>query len=295
MGCDGGTIPRRDELVKTKKKPEEKDKQADSIGKWKYCSLSSEKLRKPIVSCELGRLYNKEAIIHYLLEKDTNPNAIVKHVRSLKDVKELNLTEKFNYEERTVENGQYVDILDSKFICPVVGLEMNGKYKFCYLRECGCVLSERALREVRSDVCHKCDKPYDEQDIIIINGTEEEIKQQKAKMEERRAKEKLEKKAKKRKNEEDSKEGVKEAKKCSTSTSSVGTSITSTSSKTSDPSSLKTTKNSTSILLTDKAKSSYSVAKDESASEVYKSIFTSHKSAKNKPKAHWVTFNPLYF
>lgn len=23
MGCDGGTIPRRDELVKTKKKPEQ--------------------------------------------------------------------------------------------------------------------------------------------------------------------------------------------------------------------------------------------------------------------------------
>ena len=206
MGCDGGTIPKRDELVKTKKKPEEKDKQADSIGKWKYCFLSSEKLRKPIVSCDLGRLYNKESIIQYLLEKETNPNVFVKHIRNLKDVKELNLTEKFNYEERLVEDGQYIDTLDSKFICPVVGLEMNGKYKFCYLKSCGCVLSERALREVRSDACHKCDKPYEEQDIIVINGSEEEINQQRVKMEERRAKEKLEKKIKKRKIETEVKE-----------------------------------------------------------------------------------------
>ena len=29
MGCDGGTIPRRDELVKVKKKPEQKDKDAE--------------------------------------------------------------------------------------------------------------------------------------------------------------------------------------------------------------------------------------------------------------------------
>lgn len=48
MGCDGGTIPRRDELVKTKKKPEEKDKDAELAAKWQFCALTSEKLRQPI-------------------------------------------------------------------------------------------------------------------------------------------------------------------------------------------------------------------------------------------------------
>lgn len=48
MGCDGGTIPRRDELVKNKKKPEERDKDADLAAKWQYCALSSTKLRLPV-------------------------------------------------------------------------------------------------------------------------------------------------------------------------------------------------------------------------------------------------------
>ena len=33
MGCDGGTIPTRDELVRLKKKPEQKDKNSELIAK----------------------------------------------------------------------------------------------------------------------------------------------------------------------------------------------------------------------------------------------------------------------
>lgn len=43
-----------------------------------------------------------------------------------------------------------------------------------------------------------------------------------------------------------------------------------------------------------KAKSDYSVAKDPKASEVFKSIFTTHKSATEQDRAHWVTYNPFY-
>lgn len=43
-----------------------------------------------------------------------------------------------------------------------------------------------------------------------------------------------------------------------------------------------------------KAKSCYSVAKDPKASEVFKSIFTTHKSATEQDRAHWVTYNPFY-
>lgn len=43
-----------------------------------------------------------------------------------------------------------------------------------------------------------------------------------------------------------------------------------------------------------KAKESYSVAKDPKASEVFKSIFTSHKSAVDQDRAHWITYNPFY-
>ena len=102
MGCDGDTIPTRDELVKTKKNPEKKDKDSVRIYKWQHCHLTQDQLVRPIVACELGKLYNKEAIIKNLLrrknvdsqEEYVAANASVDHVRSLKDIKELILTEK---------------------------------------------------------------------------------------------------------------------------------------------------------------------------------------------------------
>ena len=57
MGCDGGTIPKRHELVKTAKKGEQKDKDMDRSAKWTSCTISQQELTTPIVMCELGRLY----------------------------------------------------------------------------------------------------------------------------------------------------------------------------------------------------------------------------------------------
>ncbi|MEQ2280606.1 Replication termination factor 2 [Ameca splendens] len=159
MGCDGGTIPKRHELVKGPKKVEKVDKNAELAAKWKYCALSQEKLRLPIVACELGRLYNKDAIIEYLLDKSAErPNAeAVTHIRGIKDIKELNLTDnpQWEGERRNAKGDRYEDIHCSMFICPVVGLEMNGKHRFCYLQTCGCVFSDRALKEVKTEICHK--------------------------------------------------------------------------------------------------------------------------------------------
>ena len=36
------------------------------------------------------------------------------------------------------------------------------------------------------------------------------------------------------------------------------------------------------------------VQQDQTKSDVFKSIFSSHSSAQNKPKGHWVTFDPRY-
>ncbi|KAI2663927.1 Replication termination factor 2 [Labeo rohita] len=159
MGCDGGTIPKRHELVKGPKKVEKVDKNAELAARWKYCALSQEKLKRPIVACELGRLYNKDAIIEYLLDKSAErPNAeVVAHIRSIKDVKELNLTDNpaWEGERRNIKGDCYEDMHCAMFICPVVGLEMNGKHKFLYLQTCGCVFSERALKEVKTEICHK--------------------------------------------------------------------------------------------------------------------------------------------
>lgn len=289
MGCDGGTIPRRNELVKTKAKKEVKDKNASLIAKWKYCAISSKELRKPIVSCLLGYLYNKEAIIEYLLNKDECPNAsLVGHIRSLKDVVELKLTSKPQSKSTTETSTESSTSGDSpayfKYICPISGLEMNGNYKFFYSSSCGCVISERAVREVKSDVCLVCGKSYDgQQDLIPLNPSQEELEQLKTKMLEKRANEKKKKSKSggKRKHEETASEP--EASSSKKAVDAAGSSSSA------------TVKTSCSDLLTAKSSKEYSVKKDPNASEAYKSLFTTHETAKNQPRAHWVTFNPGYY
>lgn len=81
--------------------------------------MSSEKLRKPIVACPLGKLYNKEAIIEYLLNKDEfKTNLVVGHIRNLKDVKELNLTEKKSDQKEKEIDSKDDQLTESKYICP---------------------------------------------------------------------------------------------------------------------------------------------------------------------------------
>ncbi|KAH9363988.1 hypothetical protein HPB48_005255 [Haemaphysalis longicornis] len=235
MGCDGGTIPRRDELVRTKQKPEQ-------------------------------------------------------------DIVELKLTQNAGYSRRDADKGdEYVDLRASKFICPVVGLEMNGKYRqvFCYLRKCGCVLSERALKEVKSEVCHKCAKPFEDDDIVILNGSDDDLAVLSARMELRRAKAKSEKKSKKRAA-DTAEDGVKKVKFENGVGSKKSTAVNGGASTSGAP------KNSevgtaTKMLLPEKARQCYSIAKDPNTSEAFKELFTSHPKAINQPKPHWITHNPLFY
>ncbi|XP_043944924.1 replication termination factor 2 [Protopterus annectens] len=195
MGCDGGTIPKRHELVKGPKKVEKVDKNAELIARWYYCTLSQEKLRKPVVACELGRLYNKDAVIEYLLDKSSDKPIVeaASHIRSIKDVKELNLSDNpaWKGDKGDTKGDRYDDLHYTRFICPVVGVEMNGRHKFCFLYSCGCVFSERALKEVKTDTCHKCGVPFQEDDIITLNGNKEEVEELWKRMEERKLKAKL--------------------------------------------------------------------------------------------------------
>eukprot|EP00054_Salpingoeca_dolichothecata_P010319 m.57826 g.57826 ORF g.57826 m.57826 type:complete len:288 (-) comp18932_c0_seq1:33-896(-) len=203
MGADGGTIPTRDELVSVKKKPVKLDPKVHLDAQWKHCALSSQKLQDPVVADDLGRLYNKEAILNFLLTKNEfgeKQLQRVKHIKSLKDVTSLNLTANPSPKEDS-----------ANFICPVTSLEMNGLYRFVFSRRCGCALSERAVREVPSEVCHKCSKPWITEEVITINPNGPEEEQLRVKMKARKQQLKLEKKAKKNKNKATSKPGTNES------------------------------------------------------------------------------------
>lgn len=92
MGADGGSIPTRRELVKTKSSRTEKaDQNVQTYTHWYLCALSRAPLQIPVVSCMLGRLYNKDAVLRFLLESKADAgrplsdgDVICGHIKSLR-------------------------------------------------------------------------------------------------------------------------------------------------------------------------------------------------------------------
>jgi len=176
MGCDGGSIPTRSELVKTKKKQQESDPFEKTRIRLRFCALSKEPLSAPIVCCPLGNLFNKEAVLTHLLAKNMPPE--FQYIKSIKDLVPVNFTPNPAYEEtKAVYSEDAPEGTVSPFICPVTGLETNGRYSFMVLKTCGCALSERALKEVPAAECLQCRKPYTEADILPLNPTPQQLEQ----------------------------------------------------------------------------------------------------------------------
>jgi hypothetical protein len=312
MGCDGGTIPKRCEMVREKKKPEKVDKEIELNAKWFHCAISQQELCEPIVCCELGNLYRKESVLEYLLDKSKATTDIAKHIRSLKDVKQLVLTKKIHKVPKNLKsNGHaadsYLDFQASDYICPISGLEMNGRYRFCFSWKCGCVFSERGLKEVPSTTCHSCGTPFTEEDVVIINGGENDVTKMQKRMLERQQKAKEEKRLKKSKraNGEALDTAPKESKKSkidtSSSVSQTASSTLKSESNTKPPksklksSSTVTKAESSSNGDTTLAYSKYkSVAENPEASKVFKSLFSSSHKEKPGQKAHWVTYQSYH-
>lgn len=175
MGCDGGTIPKRNELVKQKQKPPPKDKEAELNNLWRYCALSQEPLQEPIVMCEFGHLYNKTAILELLLNKNERPiENKQQHIKHLRDVRGLKLTKNREFlNSGVVKQNSFIDKTPAIYICPITRLEMNGKYRFVAPWSCGCVFSEKALKEINDSCCPCCSKVY--QRIVVLNGDDADV------------------------------------------------------------------------------------------------------------------------
>ncbi|MBW0467449.1 hypothetical protein O181_007164 [Austropuccinia psidii MF-1] len=170
MGNDGGSIPKRDDLVKTRVRTIKLDEQEKQSTKWRECSLSKRPLEEPIVSDKLGKLYNKSAMIEFLLDRSKfgqDGKQICKHIQNLKrDVKELKFSKDSN----------------KKWICPIslkdfgIGVGIGGKFdlRWIYLTNCGCVLTETGLKQIGGTDCPVCGLKIDEMMTINPNSEEEE-------------------------------------------------------------------------------------------------------------------------
>ena len=65
-----------------------------------------------------------------LLDKSNIPE-VASHIRNLKDVVELKLTVNPGYKPSDKADS-YNDVQAAKYVCPVTGLEMSGRYRWVW-------------------------------------------------------------------------------------------------------------------------------------------------------------------
>lgn len=137
---------------------------------WTLCRLSRHRLQSPVMLDRLGQLYNKDALIEYLLRRSKHTasdaeNRVARHIRGLKDVRGVTLS------PNPVREAEQGEVLYYPFVCPLTQRLMNGKQKFVALWTCGCVFSEAGLRETAcptppkkegasSTPCPQCGVPF---------------------------------------------------------------------------------------------------------------------------------------
>ncbi|KAI5780321.1 Rtf2 RING-finger-domain-containing protein [Peziza echinospora] len=199
MGNDGGSIPTRRELVKspTAQKTHSQlrtSQTQSSFYHWTYCALSKRPLSSPIVSDPLGRLYNKDALLEWLLhglEAFGDGEEVLKSrgVKSLKDVVNINFQVLDAPEENAVgsingnSNGKEEGASGERkerWVCPITRKELGGGVRAVYLVPCGCAFAEGAIKETtgagkegQTEECLQCGKGYNPRDVININPTAE--------------------------------------------------------------------------------------------------------------------------
>lgn len=184
MGGDGGTIHGRQDMVRKKEKEVQLVRSDDF---YQLCALSRDPLEHPVVYCGLGRLFNKESLVLYLLEIKTYPEVKkdwMSHITSLKDVHNCKI--------------YHIDLKGERvFGCPIALLPCTAKYPFVVIEQCGCVLSLKAVNDIDlSHECVQCGAPFDKGVMntipLFLAGSEEKSKRrqlQKLKTRKRKRKE----------------------------------------------------------------------------------------------------------
>ncbi|KAL7622666.1 Replication termination factor 2 [Parahypoxylon ruwenzoriense] len=176
MGNDGGSIPKRRELVREAARlPTTSELKATALESlthaWATCPLSDFPLDPcNTVSDWRGRLYNYEAVLQCLIPSSETPIPETQEaeftrmgVKSLKDVVKL------KFALRKDEQGREFRA------CPVSLKELGTGTRSVYLVPCGHVFAEVSMKEIAETEkqCPECSAIFEERDIIPILPTDE--------------------------------------------------------------------------------------------------------------------------
>lgn len=172
MGNDGGSIPKRSELVKEAAKAltaaqlKEAQNEQQEYG-WTSDPLTRKPLARPIVSDAAGVLYNKDSIIEYLLKDDADREKDeMRKVAGVKGAVEGGFAELGNFGDRVKGLKDVVEIKfevaegerelggrGEKWVCPITGRELGLGAKAVYLVPCGHAFAGSVVKEVAGSAC----------------------------------------------------------------------------------------------------------------------------------------------
>ena len=182
MGNDGGSIPKRRELVKEAARAqtvsELKATAHESLSHaWTQDPLSSEPIDMENVASDWrGRLYNYESILKGLVpshdgeaeEEQANGNDMTfasTGIRSLRDIVRL------RFKRYKPAGSKEKEI----WACPVSLKELGPATRAVYIVPCGHVFAEVAIKEITDQEhnCPECSEPFEAQDVVPVLPTEE--------------------------------------------------------------------------------------------------------------------------
>ncbi|KAJ2384706.1 Replication termination factor 2 [Coemansia sp. RSA 2559] len=166
-------------MVREKPKDEKADRKNQLIAMYYHCALSKQPLEAPIVGDGLGRLYNREAVLEYLLGKSTFGDGaqVCRHIKGSKDIKTLNAKENPAFKKGKTSTAilSFDQQLVAPFVCPVTLKEMNGNVPFEFLWSCGCVFSAQARKEMPEGSCVVCSEPCKLNDVVPVNSQDPDV------------------------------------------------------------------------------------------------------------------------
>jgi len=195
MGNDGGSIPKRRELVKEAARlptlSEMKATALESLAHaWATDPISSEPLDLDnAVSDWRGRLYNYETILQGLMpgedssadnstevEEGTEITFASTGIRSLRDIVKLKFHKSSNVKEKPV------------YTCPVSLKEIGPSTKAVYLVPCGHVFADIAMRQIQEETCPECSEPFRMDHVVTVLPTDKtELEKARKRIEDLRA------------------------------------------------------------------------------------------------------------
>ena len=188
MGGDGGALASREIMVgKAQKRGLQQDIRLTNHGKTTNCAISGLPLKRPIVACELGMLYNKEAVLTFLLDmaqlkSDSSPTHDLSdaerlrrtileekqiqfaHITKLGDV--LDCVVVMKNDNKTIDGqtnpkpttaslsvvtndgiGSAQDITNY-IMCPITNGALDGSLPSILMKHCGCVMSLKGIEQI---------------------------------------------------------------------------------------------------------------------------------------------------